>query len=312
MLNLKKIIGGLYITSVVSLGIAGAYGYKTIENDKVNNNFTARSVSFKDVVEEVNNQSIIGTISNVDTFLSVRNSPDINGKVLDKLQNNSEVEIVGCAGQWYEIRYKDQAGFVSKDYVTINEESVSPMNNYKLQSLSTLNSNFSPVRSYPTENIELSTEEIIEMNLKKLEEEEKAEAEKAKKQDEEKENKENQSSEENAVSSENVPQGRAVKAELTAYCNDAQCSDNWSSQTAMDTTTRVGVIAAPKEVALGSKIYIPELQNYKADGIFSVEDRGGAIKIKDDGTYIIDVWMPTHEEVEAFGRKTTTIYLMDQ
>ena len=55
-----------------------------------------------------------------------------------------------------------------------------------------------------------------------------------------------------------------------------------------------------------------ELQSYKEDRIFSVEDRGGAIKIKDDGTYIIDVWMPTHEEVEAFGRKTTTIYLMDE
>ena len=104
---------------------------------------------------------------------------------------------------------------------------------------------------------------------------------------------------------------KPIKAELTAYCNDPRCSDQWGSQTAMQTETRVGIIAAPSNIPLGSKMYIPELQNYKADGIFDVEDRGGAIKVKEDGTYVIDVWVPTYEEAEEFGRKKTTIYLVE-
>lgn len=104
--------------------------------------------------------------------------------------------------------------------------------------------------------------------------------------------------------------GKPIKAELTAYCNDPRCSDQWGSQTAMQTRTRLGVIAAPSNIPLGSKMYIPELINYKQDGMFDVEDRGGAIKIKNDGTYVIDVWVPTYEEAIEFGRKKTTIYLV--
>ena len=79
----------------------------------------------------------------------------------------------------------------------------------------------------------------------------------------------------------------------------------------MKTRTRVGVVAAPKEIELGSKIYIPILKDYAANGMFSVEDRGSAVKIKDDGTYIIDVWISNHDEVEKFGRKKCTVYLQE-
>lgn len=101
-----------------------------------------------------------------------------------------------------------------------------------------------------------------------------------------------------------------IEAELTAYCNCAICSEAWGSQTSMQTHTRVGVIAAPKDIPLGSQIYIPELKNYKEDGIFNVEDRGGAVVVKSDGTHIIDIWLPTHEEVNDFGRKKVTVYLI--
>jgi 3D (Asp-Asp-Asp) domain-containing protein len=101
-----------------------------------------------------------------------------------------------------------------------------------------------------------------------------------------------------------------IKAELTAYCNCSICSEAWGSQTAMQTHTKIGVVAVPKDIPLGSKIYIPELENYKEDGIFSAEDRGGAVVVKRDGTYIIDVWLPTHEQVKAFGRKSTTVYII--
>ena len=102
-----------------------------------------------------------------------------------------------------------------------------------------------------------------------------------------------------------------IDAELTAYCNCKECSEEWGDITAMQTRTRVGVVAAPKEIELGSKIYIPILKDYAANGMFSVEDRGSAVKIKDDGTYIIDVWISNHDEVEKFGRKKCTVYLQE-
>lgn len=101
-----------------------------------------------------------------------------------------------------------------------------------------------------------------------------------------------------------------IEAELTAYCNCKICSEAWGSQTAMQTHTRVGIIAVPKEIPLGSKIYIPDLKGYNEDGIFKAEDRGGAVVKKRDGTYIIDIWLSTHEEVKGFGRKKTVVYLM--
>jgi 3D (Asp-Asp-Asp) domain-containing protein len=113
------------------------------------------------------------------------------------------------------------------------------------------------------------------------------------------------------VQENNNIKGTLIKAELTAYSDDPRSSGQWGSQTAMQTKTRLGVIAAPSNIPLGSKMYIPELQNYKADGMFDVEDRGGAIKVKKDGTYVIDVWVPTHEEAVKFGRKHTTIYLVE-
>ncbi len=112
------------------------------------------------------------------------------------------------------------------------------------------------------------------------------------------------------TNNEKVP--RPIKVELTAYCNCPICSEAWGSETAMQTHTRIGVVAAPKDIPLGSKIVIPELKDYKEDGVFNVEDRGGAVVVKSDGTHIIDVWLPTHDQVKEFGRKETVAYLLNQ
>lgn len=121
----------------------------------------------------------------------------------------------------------------------------------------------------------------------------------------------NNEEETKSASSKDVVKGTPIKVELTAYCSDEECSGSWGNQTAMGTETRIGVVAAPDKLKLGSKLYIPELQYYKSDGIFNVEDRGGAVKVKADGTYVIDVWFPTHEQTVEFGRRTTTVYLMN-
>ena len=103
---------------------------------------------------------------------------------------------------------------------------------------------------------------------------------------------------------------RPISVELTAYCNCVICSESWGSKTAMQTHTRKGVVAAPQEIPLGSRLFIPELESYKEDCIFDVEDRGGAVKVKDDGTYIIDVWLPDHKQVKEFGRRKSIVYIL--
>ncbi|WP_206151565.1 3D domain-containing protein [Clostridium sp. SM-530-WT-3G] len=122
---------------------------------------------------------------------------------------------------------------------------------------------------------------------------------------------ESQEVQENTASESSKINGTPIKVELTAYCSDEECSGSWGNQTAMGTKVRKGVVAAPSNIKLGSKLYIPELEYYKSDGIFDVEDRGGAVKVKEDGTYVIDVWFPTHEETIEFGRKKTIVYLME-
>jgi 3D (Asp-Asp-Asp) domain-containing protein len=124
-------------------------------------------------------------------------------------------------------------------------------------------------------------------------------------------NNENNNSNNSTEEDEVIKNSTSIEAELTAYCNCKICSEAWGAQTAMQTHTRVGIIAVPKDIPLGSKIYIPDLKDYKEDGIFEAEDRGGAVIVKNDGTHIIDIWLKTHDEVKEFGRKKAKVYLIN-
>lgn len=106
-----------------------------------------------------------------------------------------------------------------------------------------------------------------------------------------------------------ISKGREISVELTGYCNCSYCSGGWGSRTAMGTRNRVGVIAMPKEIELGSKVSIPALNWYKSDNTFSVEDRGGAVVKKSNGAYVVDVWFPTHAEALKLGRVKTKAYI---
>ena len=70
-------------------------------------------------------------------------------------------------------------------------------------------------------------------------------------------------------------------------------------------------IAAPPDIPLGTKVYIPELVEYWAkrgvsiSGIFRVEDRGGAIKGNK-----IDIYMEDKSMTSSWGRRKVTIYIL--
>jgi 3D (Asp-Asp-Asp) domain-containing protein len=69
-------------------------------------------------------------------------------------------------------------------------------------------------------------------------------------------------------------------------------------------------VAAGKNIPFNTKIYIPYFKEHKVpgyeDGIFMVQDRGGAI-----GPNNIDVYMPTVEEALDFGRNKLDVYIME-
>ena len=90
--------------------------------------------------------------------------------------------------------------------------------------------------------------------------------------------------------------GKKIKVELTGFCDP---------ETASGVKPHNGTIAVPYEIDFGTRIYIPGY------GVCVSEDRGGAIKLKKDGTYKIDIWRPTEKLANDVGLVQTEAYILD-
>jgi len=86
---------------------------------------------------------------------------------------------------------------------------------------------------------------------------------------------------------------------ITAYCSCKKCCGKTDGITASGTKVTAGkTIAAPSRFAFGTQLEI--------DGhIYTVEDRGGAIK----GNRI-DIYFNSHKEALAFGVKNREVFLI--
>jgi 3D (Asp-Asp-Asp) domain-containing protein len=69
-------------------------------------------------------------------------------------------------------------------------------------------------------------------------------------------------------------------------------------------------VALPKEFPFGTLVIIkdPEFENI----VFVNEDRGGAIKIIDDNTIKIDVYMNSEKECKILGKKYCKVYIKEE
>lgn len=106
--------------------------------------------------------------------------------------------------------------------------------------------------------------------------------------------------------------GTVYKAEFTAYypSNDPMeggLNDCKGKPLNPDNLT----CAAPKNIPYGTKIQISGTGTSYDGKIFTVTDRGGAIKIKDDGTYRIDILMSDGKQCNQFGRRGGQITILD-
>lgn len=65
------------------------------------------------------NDAKSGQITNIDSFLNVRNEPSLSAEVVGRLDNNAEVKVVGTTGDWYQIELEGVKGFVHANYTKV-------------------------------------------------------------------------------------------------------------------------------------------------------------------------------------------------
>lgn len=94
-----------------------------------------------------------------------------------------------------------------------------------------------------------------------------------------------------------------ISVELTGYCSCKYCSSG-TGVTASGVQASQGTIATPKVIPMGTSIIING-EPYRA------EDRGGSIIVNGKGTYIFDVWFPSHKQALDFGRVKARMYIED-
>ena len=65
------------------------------------------------------NDAKSGQITNIDSFLNVRNEPSLSAESVGRLANNAEVKVVGITGDWYQIEAEGIKGFVHANYTKV-------------------------------------------------------------------------------------------------------------------------------------------------------------------------------------------------
>ena len=103
---------------------------------------------------------------------------------------------------------------------------------------------------------------------------------------------------------------RTITVKVTGYCPCPICCGEWAylnpGITASGTVAKYGTIAAPPSIPFGTKM---KIEGY-GDMIFTVEDSGSAV-VYEDGIYVIDMWMPTHEQAYAVGNRIVQATILD-
>jgi len=103
-----------------------------------------------------------------------------------------------------------------------------------------------------------------------------------------------------------------IKMKVTAYDLSFQSCRKYPDHPEYGITasgTRVKewhTIAAGPELAFGTRVFIPYFQDKPNKGIFTVEDRGSAIK-----NGCIDIYMPDYEDCMEFGVRELEVYILN-
>ena len=83
-----------------------------------------------------------GTLKDTD-FLNVRESPSTSSNVVTVLPANASFDIIAEEGDWYQIKYQDYEGYVSKQYVEVSQTTANTSIPAKANSNGIVNTNSS-------------------------------------------------------------------------------------------------------------------------------------------------------------------------
>lgn len=103
------------VTNAIALNTS--VNYSSIANDTKNSND-----SFTTVADEEKGDYKYGTVNTIKDPLNVRKQPSINSDKLGSVEKGATVTIIGDKDEWYEIKYGNQIGYVSKLYVILENE----------------------------------------------------------------------------------------------------------------------------------------------------------------------------------------------
>lgn len=107
-----------------------------------------------------------------------------------------------------------------------------------------------------------------------------------------------------------VTGGKEYPCEYTAYYPDSSAMEGgYLDAQGNKLNPKNLTCAAPTEIKFGTKIQVKGTNTAKDNLVYKVTDRGGAIKIKPDGTYRIDLLTANRTEANAFGRRKGTIVI---
>lgn len=81
-----------------------------------------------------------GTLKDTD-FLNVRETPSTSSNIVTVLPANASFDIIAEEGDWYQIKYQDYTGYVSKQYVEVSETTANTSIPAKANSNGIINSN---------------------------------------------------------------------------------------------------------------------------------------------------------------------------
>lgn len=99
---------------------------------------------------------------------------------------------------------------------------------------------------------------------------------------------------------------KVLSGTCTAYTNDAGDSGSW---TATGKHVAVGLVAVnPKIIPYGTKMWITSADGKTVYGYAIAADTGGALM---SGHALVDLFMPTLAECNAFGRRNMKVYILE-
>lgn len=119
-------LGEVSRTSAPSVLIEVAYHDNVEDANWITNNIDTIAKAIADAVNQYFTSSSSGTASGqtgrvniISGYLNIRSGPSLNSPVTGMAPNGATLRILGSSGDWYNIEYNGQNGYVSSNYVVL-------------------------------------------------------------------------------------------------------------------------------------------------------------------------------------------------